>query len=120
MNVNKIYSLCIACMIISILASCKKSSGNTTPISPTSCSGTSYSYNTDVKPIFIASCTISGCHDAGSTNSGGPFTTWTLIHAKASTIEGQVNAGIMPQVGTLTDDQKKKIICWVESGAPNN
>ena len=99
---------------------CKKSNGTTTPINPASCSGTSYSYNTDVKPIFITSCAISGCHDAGSTNSGGPFTTWSLIHAKASTIEGQVNAGIMPQTGTLTDDQKKKIVCWVEAGALNN
>ena len=99
---------------------CKKSSGNTTPINTASCSGTAYSFSIDVKPIFNSSCSISGCHDAGSVNSGGPFTNWTLIHAKASTIEGQVNAGIMPQTGSLTDEQKKKIICWVESGAINN
>ena len=104
-----------------MITGCSKNNGGSTPvIPPPSCSGTAYSYATDVKPIFISSCTISGCHDASSVNSGGPFTTWALIHAKASTVEGQVSAGIMPQTGSLTSDQKKKIICWVEAGALNN
>ena len=101
------------------LSACTKGNSNNT-VNPSICSGTSFSYANDVRPIFISSCNLSGCHDASSNNSGGPFTSYTLIKAKASSIEGQVNAGLMPQSGSISADQKKKIICWVESGAPNN
>ena len=102
-----------------IFSGCSKGSSNNT-VNPSICTGTAYSYSTDVKPTFVSSCAVSSCHDASSTNSGGPFVTYTQIKAKASLIEGQINAGLMPQSGTITADQKKKIICWVESGAPNN
>lgn len=65
-------------------------------------------------------CAIGGCHDAASTNVGGPFTSYSLIFAKRSTIKSQIVAGIMPQTGSLTPDQKNKIICWIDAGAPNN
>jgi hypothetical protein len=28
--------------------------------------------------------------------------------------------GSMPKNSTLTNDQKDKIICWIDAGAPNN
>ena len=112
-------ALMLLLIISSFFSGCSKASSNNA-VNPSTCAGTAYSFSADVKPIFTTSCAISGCHDAASTNSGGPFTTYALIHAKASTIEGQVNAGLMPQSGSITADQKKKIICWVESGAPNN
>lgn len=118
-SIKSFYTI-LACTVIVLFSSCSKGNSNTPAVNTNACAGTAYSYSTDVQPIFATSCSISGCHNAGSTNSGGPFTSWTLIHAKASTIEGQVNAGIMPQTGSLTADQKKKIICWVESGALNN
>ena len=119
MKSTRIFLLSFLLVIIMIYSSCSKGSSNNT-VPPPTCSGTAFSYATDVRPIFVASCTISGCHDAASTNTGGPFTTWALIHAKAATVEAQVNAGIMPQTGSITADQKKKIVCWVESGAQNN
>ena len=119
MKTVKVISLAGGTLLAILFAGCSKSSTNTT-VTPSACSGTAYSYSTDVRPIFVSSCAISGCHDAASTNSGGPFTTYALIKAKASIVEGQVNAGLMPQTGSLTADQKKKIVCWVESGAPNN
>jgi hypothetical protein len=31
-----------------------------------------------------------------------------------------VLSGLMPQNATLTTAQKNTIICWIDSGAPNN
>lgn len=117
--IKSVFSIA-ALTIMALFSSCSKGNSGTAAVNTNACSGTAYSFSADVQPIFASSCAISGCHNAGSTNSGGPLTNWTLIHAKATTIESQVNAGIMPQTGTLTADQKKKIICWVESGALNN
>lgn len=76
---------------------------------------------TDVSPIFQTKCAInSGCHAAGSSNVGGPFTSYDLIKAKASQIKLQVQTGLMPQTGHLTPTELQSIVCWVDAGAPNN
>ncbi len=108
-----------------ILNSCSKSSssgggGSTT----TDCSTINAKFAADVSPIISSKCAVnSGCHAAGSSNSGGPFTNYSQISAKASNIKTQVSSGNMPQAGsgiTLSTDEKNKIICWINSGAPNN
>jgi uncharacterized membrane protein len=75
----------------------------------------------DVNPIVQTKCAFSSaCHGAGTTNVGGAFTSYDLMKAKASQMKLQVQTGLMPQTGSLTDAEKKSIICWIESGAPNN
>ena len=84
------------------------------------CQGAANKFS-DVSPIIQSKCANStSCHSAGATNVGGPLTSYDLIKAKASQIKLQVQTGLMPQTGSLTDAEKKSIICWVESGAPNN
>lgn len=77
-------------------------------------------FGVDVNPIIQSRCAITGCHAAGSTNSGGPFTNHGEIFNKRSNIRSEVSSGRMPQGSSLTDVQKNSIICWIDSGAPNN
>jgi hypothetical protein len=116
----KKYILLLTIGIAVVLNGCTKNNdGSSTTTDP--CIGLSVKFSADVQPIINTTCAInSGCHATGSTNSGGPFTDYNLIFAKRSNIKFQVENGFMPKVGSLTTDQKNKIICWINSGAPNN
>lgn len=86
-----------------------------------SCVGTSPKFAADVQPVLTTVCSInSNCHAAGSTNSGGPFTTYAEVFAKRSNIRAVILAGTMPQSGTITQVQVNAFICWIDSGAANN
>ena len=92
-----------------------------TPPQTNPCATLSFKFAADVKPIIDATCAInSGCHATGSTNKGGALTDYNKIFVKRADIKSQIEAGLMPQTGSLTADQKNKIICWINSGAPNN
>ena len=82
---------------------------------------TNQAFNADVAPIIASSCAINTtCHAAGSTNGPGALTSYTQISGNAPAIKTAVQSGRMPQTGSLTTGQKNSIICWVDSGAPNN
>jgi hypothetical protein len=102
-----------------IFLSCKKdSSGGSTIVD---CSAvTNKAFAADINPIIQASCNISGCHAAGSFNGPGPLTNHAQVSAAASTIRLAVSSGRMPQGSSLSAPQKNSILCWIDSGAPNN
>ena len=109
--------------LIFITNSCSKGSEKGDPTTPPTdpCAGLSSKFAADVQPIINSTCaTSTSCHAAGSVNSGGPLTDYNLIFAKRSNIKFQIENGLMPKGGSLTTDQKNKIICWINSGAPNN
>ncbi len=105
-----------------LFTSCSKSSsdgggGNNT----SNCDGVPKSFSANVNPIMQATCaTGPGCHESGSFNGPGPLLTYTQIFNARISIKNAVNSGTMPKSGSLTSDQKKSIICWIDSGAPNN
>src|SRR5690349_21334282 len=118
-NVNKSRYMIGLLMVLSVTSCSKSDSGGTvTPPPPvtTNCSGVNPSFSAEVFPLMQAKCATSGCHNAGSTNKGGPFTSYALINAKSGTIKAQVTSGAMPQTGTLTAAEKSAIICWVNNG----
>ena len=86
------------------------------------CDTLSHKFAADIRPIIINRCSSSPfCHPAGSVNSGGPFTNYTQIFNKRAEIKIAVSTGSMPPApATLPDDEKKKILCWIDGGAPNN
>ena len=105
---------------IFMLAACSKggsgSSGTTDP-----CAGLSVKFSTNIQPTVNTSCaTNASCHATGSVNSGGPLTDYNKIFAKRAEIKFQVESGFMPKTGSITATEKTNIICWVNSGAPNN
>lgn len=106
-----------------LLGSCSKSSddGGGGGGSSTSCSSVAKSFSADVNPIIQSTCAInSGCHGAGSVHGPGPLLTYTQIFNARVNIKNAVAIGTMPQTGSLTTAQKNSIICWIDSGAPNN
>ena len=114
-----ILSLFAVCAFLLITCSKSNSSGGTT--TPAFCDGVTSKYSTDVQPLITTSCLLgSNCHSAGSTNAGGELTDYNKVFNKRDAIKATVNSGVMPQTGSLTTDQKKKIICWIDAGAVNN
>ena len=78
------------------------------------------SFAADVNPIIQSSCNQAGCHAAGSTNGPGALTNHAQVAASAGAVRSAIAAGRMPQNTTLSTAQKNSIICWIDSGAPNN
>src|SRR6188472_64973 len=89
--------------------------------STVNCTGVASAFAADVKPIIQSTCaTDATCHGAGSVNGPGPLLTHTQISNASVTIKTAVANGTMPKTGSLTTAQKNSIICWINSGSPNN
>lgn len=73
-----------------------------------------------VNPIIQSTCAVAGCHASGSTNGPGQLTNYTEIFSARTNIRSAVASGLMPQTGSLSTAQKNSILCWIDSGAPNN
>lgn len=114
-----------AILIIVLFTACSKSStsggsngggsnGNV------DCGTAAKSFSANVQPIISGRCAIPGCHAAGSTNGPGELTTYQQIFNARAQIRPAVSSGLMPQGSSLTQAQINTIICWIDSGAPNN
>lgn len=107
-----IYSLV---MITAFTAGCDYNKSDILP----DCATVPARFANDVLPLIQNKC-ATACHNAFSTNAGGPFTNYSQIKAKADLIKFMVETRQMPQVGSLTDAEIKVISCWVDAGAENN
>lgn len=106
----------IACLLV-LFPACKKE----TKEEVIDCTGVSPSYNSEIKLIINANCISSGCHNAGSSN--GDYTTYNgiKIDAASGVLENRVIINkTMPPSGPLSLEDRKKIKCWISSGALNN
>lgn len=87
------------------------------------CENLDVHYARDVVPVITASCSVTGCHNAGSLT--GDFTTYAGIKAKVDNGSFRLRVlelKIMPPVSQppLTEKQLKQLACWIEAGAPEN
>lgn len=89
--------------------------------------GDEVSFDSDIQPIIDSKCAIvgdGGCHNGGN----GPTLDWRVFsnfQSKASSVKDRVTRtpgtdGAMPKIGSLTTDQIKSLVCWVEQGAKDN
>src|ERR1700730_3352897 len=70
----------------------------------------------NVNPIIQSKCANSpDCHASGSSNTGGPFTTYSQIKNMSNVIHGQLISGLMPKTGSLTSTELLTIICWIDA-----
>lgn len=113
---NPIRPIALLTLFLLIFFSCKKDEYKNL-----NCSTINATYNITIKPILDANCTSVGCHNTGSAN--GDFTTYIGVHGKVTngSFEKRVlNEKTMPTFGPLSFDDRKKIKCWIDNGAPNN
>jgi hypothetical protein len=103
-----------------IIASCSKSGSGGGGTSLDCNTVTNKAFAANVNPIIQGSCAISGCHEAGSVNGVGQLTTYNDIFNHRNEIQSAISAGRMPKTGSISTSQKNSILCWIESGAPNN
>lgn len=102
--------------IIIINACTKDNDGTATP----ACDNVPKTWSADVSPIITTFCNQTGCHAAGSMNGPGPLTNHSEVFSNRAAIRDAVATGRMPQNTSLSTAQKNSIICWIDSGAPNN
>lgn len=111
------FALVSVLVFVSLLSGC--SSESETPA--IACDGNTISFSTEVLPIIQNSCaTNSGCHATGSSRGPGALTNFSEVFNARASVKTSVSNGSMPQGSTLSSDQKAKIVCWIENGAPNN
>ncbi len=87
------------------------------------CDKTPSNYNTVLKPVILQKCSQGYCHHDGAFM--GDFTTYAGLKEKIDkgTFKLQVfDNKVMPPSFSeqLTDDELKKIKCWLDDGAPEN
>ncbi len=85
------------------------------------CTSINAKYTADIKPLISNNCNSSGCHGTGSDK--GDFTTYNGLNAAVN--NGTLNKEVltkksMPPSAALSFDDRKKIKCWMDAGAPNN
>lgn len=116
----------ISAIALLIFFSCSKGNGpvnnnNNNNNNQLNCSGVPKSFSADVNPVIQSTCaTNATCHGSGSVHGPGELLTYTEIFNANASIRSAVASGIMPKTGSLTAGQKNSILCWIDSGAPNN
>ena len=73
------------------------------------------SFASDIKPIIDANCIQ--CHNGSQSPD---LRTFNGISGNAARVKGQVASRQMPLGGSLSTAEIEAIVCWVDSGAPNN
>jgi hypothetical protein len=115
---KKMYLYLSALALLLLVVSCSKSGSGDDPA--VTCDGTPKTFVTDVNPLIQSFCNQPSCHTNGSSNGPGPLTNYTQVFNARSAIRSAVSSGFMPRNATLSTAQKMAIICWIDSGAPNN
>lgn len=77
------------------------------------------SYDLQVKDIIMTNCAITGCHN-GDNGASRNWTVFSNVQNKASIIKEKTQNGSMPIGGSLTEEEKALIACWVDDGALDN
>ncbi len=80
---------------------------------------TGISYQNEIKNIINASCNLAQCHSGSNALPG--FTTYANVNTFKNSIKTKLSNNSMPMSpGTITAENRQKIICWIDDGAPNN
>lgn len=80
---------------------------------------TGVSWNNEIKSIINSNCALSGCHNGSQFPN---LSSLTGVQDNKASIKARTTSKSMPPSGRtgLSDEQIKKIACWVDDGAKNN
>jgi len=120
MNIPKHLYFILTGFMLLAFASCRHDNLDITPYK-------SVCFENEVKPIFVASCAISGCHNSGTAEAGFVFEDYTGISkavspgdplkSKAYQVITNEWVNLMPPDKPLTEKQRITIRLWIEQGA---
>ena len=110
-----------AIFFVSILCvwSCTKDS--TSSSTAADCTNVSAKFAADIQPIFRAKCGNSGCHPSKNMEN--------YLSLKVFVDNGQIKQYIgdrlsppsgMTSAGSCTEEESKKVACWLQNGAKND
>ena len=112
------------------IVSCKKDkaakvsdAGTTTTTTASPCDSINTDFTTQIQPVFMSSCAVSGCHNSTSNASGYTFETYAQISSNSSiamaTIKYVNGFSPMPKFSAkLPDSTIQKLDCWIDKGMP--
>jgi hypothetical protein len=106
-----------------ILQSCSKDNVSQYSSSDGPCTD-SISFSADIEPLISQNCTVSGCHDSGS-STGYEFISHGTIAANATIMLSAMRweSGVVPMPQgqpQLPDSLIKKFSCWIDQGKLDN
>lgn len=73
-------------------------------------------FDTDVQPILVSKCTMSGCHNSITKPGGLDLTSYSAFqnYSSKDKILKYIKDGTMPKTGSLTVQEKEMLIRWAE------
>jgi len=118
-----------ACAILIILGIMQACADHTLPAPDQSACASvdEVSFASDIEPIIDAKCAIvgdGGCHNGGN-GASLDWREFSNVQSNATSVKDRITrpagtSGHMPRVGSLSDDQIRLLVCWVEQGAQQN
>ncbi len=105
---------------ILVFSQCSKDKTNNNSFTVDCSTVTNKAFAANISPLIQSRCAIPGCHAAGSGNGPGQLISYSDIANAASRIRIVIGNGAMPQGSSLTTAEKNSIVCWIDSGKPNN
>jgi uncharacterized membrane protein len=74
------------------------------------CSGAPKTFSADAKPALQSNCV--SCHSQ--------YANYNSVKNEAASIRSAIANGSMPKGKKMSDTDKNKVMCWIDSGTPNN
>lgn len=80
---------------------------------------TGVSWSSEIQNIISSNCAVSGCHNGSQSPN---LSTLANVQSQKTNVKARTTSKSMPPSGRtpLSDEQIKKIACWVDDGAKNN
>jgi hypothetical protein len=83
-----------------------------------------YTYDVDILPIINANCAFEGCHDGGTVYPPD-WTDFQTFKDHSAEVQRRITLPLtdpdkMPRGRRLSAEDRQKIYCWIEQGAPQN
>lgn len=111
-----LYPVMVICIVAITMEACKKDD-----YQDIDCNTINASFMSDINRIIRNNCIQSGCHNSGSLH--GDFSNYAGVKGKVN--NGSIEKRVlikkdMPNSRPLSLDERKKIKCWLNNGAPQN
>lgn len=124
-KVRKVRQSLVAVIILAAaagLSSCEKFNILPQPFDPSA----TWSFKTDIQPIFNANCALASCHGGARSpnlSAGKSYNSLTIggyVNAPAESSRLYIQMNKADHLPRSTENEKLKVLNWISQGAKNN